>query len=97
MLPISERALLQPEHTECLCPGDWRSVAGGKDKRISQLGGQMTALVSHFSVTQSSPTSGLMQSPVAQRHSSNVPSQTTAYAYLYRCAVGHGCDARNLV
>ncbi len=61
----------------------------------AQLGGQTTSELSQRSVTQSWPCSGAMQSPVAQWHPVNVPSHTTAYAYLYLWAVGHTCSRRS--
>lgn len=62
--------------------GFGRRCADNLKQHFSQFGGQMTSELSQRSVTQSSPCSGEMQSPVAQWHPVNVPSQTTAYAYL---------------
>ena len=57
----------------------------------AQFGGQMTALWAQVRMLQASPTSGAKHSPVVHWHPVKLPSHTTAYAYLYRSGVGHGC------
>ena len=59
--------------------------------RGAHRGGHWTALASQVRMRQSSPSSGLVQAPVAHLQPLNSPSHTTAYAYLYLSDVGHTC------
>ena len=59
--------------------------------RSAHWGGHWTALASQVRMRQSSPSSGLVQAPVAHLQPLKSPSQTTAYANLYLSDVGHTC------